>query len=526
MLNWLANLQNYLNNHPNFVIPLIVGAALLALILWIWGPVLLTSWRKYESYRERASDTDRYRRNIGQLLTIPVLVVAALYTLHQIARSAHETAARNSQDRYGAAFQAMASVNVTTRLGGVYALAHLMGGDRQEELCPDGNQRPLASRATDAAPVDATLSPEEQLYRMALQGIAAHAVASSHMPPLASSGDPGQRAWAESVDEAAIGADTRAALTVIARRPCESGSRQIPLDLSHGYFRGASMAYAQLIRSDLRGSDFSSSELYLATFYHASADKARFGGSNLTHASFATASLAGADFGPDENLASPNLPRLPHLRTQLVGAQIVTADARGARFWCAMMSDARLDNSQFDGADFSRAALSRTTFLSARGVGAKFNAACAPKANFSNPVVNGGGTTDFSGADFSEGYFRGARFDGISLRGAIFVRADLAEANFENADLTDADFRGANLTGARFGGANLAGAKLGGALVCDTRGLPESIAAPNCAAQFVPVGAGRFGDACVPPDDTGLGLNQQCPFDSGDAAMTAATTER
>jgi len=56
--------------------------------------------------------------------------------------------------------------------------------------------------------------------------------------------------------------------------------------------------------------------------------------------------------------------------------------------------------------------------------------------------------------------------------------------------------------------------------------LPESIAAPNCAAQFVPVGAGRFGDACVPPDDTGLGLNQQCPFDSGDAAMTAATTER
>ncbi len=59
--------------------------------------------------------------------------------------------------------------------------------------------------------------------------------------------------------------------------------------------------------------------------------------------------------------------------------------------------------------------------------------------------------------------------------------------------------------------------KMGGALVCDVSGLPDTIAPLNCGAQFMPIEAGRYGDACLPPIEAGNGLNQQCPPDPADA---------
>lgn len=516
MMDWLTNAESYVNSHPQAAVALIAIAAILILAVWLWGPVLLTSRRKYDTRKDRVEDADRYRRYIGQVLTVPVLVVAALYTLHEAAQAARESAEKSQQEKYSFGFQTLADGNITTRLGGVYALAQLMGGERQDILCPDGIVRPMSGAGglppRPGAPI---VSIENQLYRVALDGIAAHAVASSHL------GDPARRAQEEAAHEAVIGADTRAALTVIARRGCEPYTKEVPLNLARGYFRGAAMAHAQLIRSDLRGSDLSASELPRVNFFRASLDKADFGGSNLTQASFANASLAGANFGPDENLASPDLPRLPRLRTQLGDAQIVTANAQRTNFQCAMMNDARLDDSQLGGADFRRATLARATLLGAKGVGASFSTVCAPRANFSNPSSLSGRSdtrrSDFSGADFSDGYFRSARFDRIDLKGANFVRADLTGATFENSDLSNADFRGANLTDVKFDGANLVGVKMGGALICGVSGLPDTIAPLNCGAQFMPIEAGRYGDACLPPVEAGNGLNQQCPADSAGA---------
>jgi uncharacterized protein YjbI with pentapeptide repeats len=522
MMNWLAGAETYLGSRPNLTIALIAAAVLLALIVWVVGPVLLTARHKYESRKERIQDSDRYRRNIGQLLIVPILVVAALYTLDQVARAARESAAKSRQEQYSNGFEALASFNISTRLNGVHALAQLMGGSRPDELCPDGNQRPLSAGETAADAASPARSAQDQLYRVALDAIAAHAVVSSHLAPTASDADAGRRAREEALQEATIGADTQAALSVIARRKCEPYLQEVPLNLADGYFRGASMAYAQLVRSDLRGSDLSASELYLANFYQASLDKADFGGSNLTRASFANASLTGADFAPDQNLASPNLPRRPYLRTQLGRAQIVTADAKGADFWCAMLNEARLDDSQLGGADFRHATLSRATLLGAKGVNARFNAACGPRANFSIPGSTRGEArrSDFSGADFSDGFFRSARFDRIDLRGAIFVRADLTGATFENSDLTNADFRGANLTDAKFDGANLTGVKFGGALICDVSGLPDTVAPQNCGGRFLPIEAGRYGDACFPEAEVGIALNQLCPYERSAVGTT------
>jgi uncharacterized protein YjbI with pentapeptide repeats len=522
MMDWLANAESSLNGRPDLAVALAAAAALVALIAWIWGPVLLTSRHKYESRRERVEDTDRYRRNIGQLLVIPVLVVAALYTLLQVSRAARDSVERDRLQQYSGGLQALAADTVPARLAGIQALAQAIGGDRPDALCPDGNQRALSGQGGAGANA-AAFSVDNQLYRVALQGIAAQAVVSSHLglPP---AGDAVRRQQ-EASREAVVGADTQAALTVIARRRCEPYSREVPLNLAGGYFRGVAMAYAQLIGSDLRGTDLSASELYLANFYRATLDKADLGGSNLTRASFANASLVGVNFGPDTNLAAPGLPRLPHLRTQLGGAQIVTANVQGADFRCAMMNDARLDDSQITGADFSRATLARASLLGVRGAGARFSAACAPKANFSKTGIPGrgeAGRSDFSGADFSDGFFRAARFDRIDLRGAVFVRADLTGATFENSDLSNADFRGANLTGVTFAGANLAGVRMGGALICDVSGLPDTVARPNCGAQFLPIEAGRHGDACLPSIEAGDGLTQQCPAGPAGAMMVSA----
>ncbi|WP_343717468.1 pentapeptide repeat-containing protein [Inquilinus sp.] len=522
MMDWLANAENFLSSRPSVAIALVAAAALLALIAWMWGPVLLTSRHKYDSRRERIEDADRYRRNIGQLLIIPLLVAAALYTLLQVSRAARESVEKNEQQQYAGSLQALAGDSVAARLAGIHALAQTVGGDRADPLCPDGNQRPLSSQGAAA---DAAFSIDNRLYRVALQGIAAQAVTSSHLDPIPG-GNAARREQDEASHDAVVGADIQAALAVIARRGCEPYSKEVPLNLARGYFRGVSMAYAQLAGSDLRGTDLSASELYLANFYRAILDKADLGGSNLTRASFANASLAGANFGPDRNLASPNLSRLPHLRTQLGRAQIVTANAQSANFQCAMMNDARLDDSELARADFRRATLARATLLGARGAGARFDAACGPRANFSNPAaIPGKGEvrrSDFSGADFSDGFFRAARFDRIDLRGASFVRADLTGATFENSDLSNADFRGANLTGVKFDGANLVGVKMGGAVVCDVTGLPDTIAPPNCGAQFIPLEAARFGDACVPAAEADESLAQQCPADAEEAVTASA----
>ncbi|MGO4128288.1 pentapeptide repeat-containing protein [Inquilinus sp. YAF38] len=522
MMSWLASAETYLGSRSNLAIALIAAVVLLALIAWVLGPVLLTAPHRYETRKERSEDSDRYRRNIGQLLIVPVLMVAALYTLYQVNRAAREGAANSRQEQYSQGFEALASFNISTRLIGLHALAQLMGGNRPDDLCPDGNQRPLSGAGTgDTASGAPAGSAQDQIYRVALDAIAAHAVVSSHLAPTASDTDAGHRAREEASHEATVGADTQAALSVIARRRCEAYTREVPLNLSDGYFRGTSMAYAQLIRSDLRGSDLSASELYLANFYQSNLDKADFGGSNLTRASFANASLTGADFSPDQNLASPYLPRRPYLRTQLGRAQIVSADVQGADFWCAMLNEARLDDSQLGGADFRHATLSRATLLGAKGAGAKFNAACGPRANFS--IASSGRTegrkSNFSGADFSDGFFRSARFDRIDLRGGIFVRADLTGATFENSDLTNADFRGANLTGAKFDGANLTGVRMGGALICDVSGLPDTIAPQNCAAQFLPIEAGRYGEGCFPETEAGIAQNQQCPYERSTVEM-------
>lgn len=523
MMDWLANAENFLNSRPSVAIALVAAAAFLALIAWMWGPVLLTSRHKYESRRERIEDADRYRRNIGQLLIVPILVAAALYTLLQVSRAAHDSVERSQQQHYAGGLQALAGDTVAARLAGIHALAQTVGGDRPDPLCPDGNQRPLSAQGA-GADADA-FSIDNRLYRVALQGLAAQAVTSSHLDP-APGGNAARREQEEASHDAVVGTDTQAALAVIARRGCEPYAKEVPLNLAHGYFRGVSMAYAQLTGSDLRGTDLSASELYLANFYRAILDKADLGGSNLTRASFANASLAGANFGPDRNLASPNLSRLPHLRTQLGRAQIVTANAQSANFQCAMMNEARLDDSELVGADFRRATLARATLLGARGAGARFDAACGPRANFSNPAsIPGKGEarrSDFSGADFSDGFFRAARFDRIDLRGASFVRADLTGATFENSDLSNADFRGANITGAKFDGANLVGVKMGGAVVCDVSGLPDTIAPLNCGAQFIPLEAARFGDACVPAAEAGDSLAQQCPADAEEAVTASA----
>ncbi len=144
MMDWLTNAENYVNGHPQAAIALIAVVAILILAAWLWGPVLLTSRRKYETRKDRVEDTDRYRRYIGQVLTVPVLVVAALYTLHEAAQAARESAEKSQQEKYSFGFQTLADGNITTRLGGVYALAQLMGGERQDILCPDGIVRPLS----------------------------------------------------------------------------------------------------------------------------------------------------------------------------------------------------------------------------------------------------------------------------------------------------------------------------------------------------------------------------------------------
>lgn len=188
------------------------------------------------------------------------------------------------------------------------------------------------------------------------------------------------------------------------------------------------------------------------------------GGLDLADLDFKGADLSGCNlFGADltaSNLEGANLARSILDRATLVRARLSNANLEDASIRRpSVYSDMRLDpadlpvfgnanlaratlTARLDGADFTGATLSGTTFV------------LRQERDLGGPPTSGLARCNFTGAAMV-----GINLRGLSLTRSVFRDANLSGADLRDADLSYADLRGAVLSGAKLDGAMLDGAK-------------------------------------------------------------------
>ena len=197
-------------------------------------------------------------------------------------------------------------------------------------------------------------------------------------------------------------------LNILSRKK-ENPFKEIRLDLSSAYLRGANLIEAQLQGADLR-----------------------------------SAQLEGAD---------------------LRGAQL-----QGAYLWLTRLQEAILSKAQLEGAYLREAQLQRVNLWSAKLQGAYLWLAQLQEAHLYNVQLQGAhlDRAQLQGADLIRAQLQGANLDraqlqGVDLKLAQLQRANLSKAQLQGADLSGAQLEGANLSKAQLQGAYLFGAQFQGA---------------------------------------------------------------
>lgn len=320
-----------------------------------------------------------------------VLATGAAFT----ARTFYLTRRGQYTDRYNKAITQLASDKLTERLGGIYALEHLMlESEREHNTVGEvlaafirESTRPKPSSPPSIGPVGAEQTSSSN--------------ADSPGPPT----------------------DVQAALTVLGRRPSRPEPNPIDLtntDLTKANLAGANLAGANLTGTNLAGADLTGTDL---------------AGANLAGADLTGADLADAD---------------------LAGATLIRADLRDANLSGANLSSANLSSARLRGANLSSANLRDANLRVAYLRVAYLRDAHLRGANLSGAHLNG---ADLRDAHLIRADLRGARLLSADLRGADLRGANLSSAHLSRADLSGADLSSAYLSGAYLSGAYLSEAK-------------------------------------------------------------------
>jgi uncharacterized protein YjbI with pentapeptide repeats len=243
--------------------------------------------------------------------------------------------------------------------------------------------------------------------------------------------------------------------------------------------------------AQLRGADFSNSDLTAATFPRARLSGAKFVGANLTDVKMRLAGLSSLlppaeeitycepaatsacdDLDPSTNCAA-NMDGVTGVRLDLRGAQMAGVSLRSAN-----LSDALIEGVEAYGADFGR----NTSNVSTRLDGTQFDGSGLRCANFDHAA---GTSTDFTKARMNYAYLGNA-----ALPRAILTETQLAPANLGNANLSDAFLAGsadgslsaANLDNAYMFNAVLDGAVLSGATLSNVSWYSYASCTGSCAS--------------------------------------------
>jgi uncharacterized protein YjbI with pentapeptide repeats len=392
------------------LVGLIVVLGLLALLL---GPI--TAWVAGPHVKQlHGKDLPDAVNAVRQTLLATAAGLAAVVGLGFTARTFYLSRRGQVTDRYAKAVALLASDKMAERVGGVYALEHVM---RESAVDHDPVVNLLAAFVRERAPVPA-VQP-------------------------AAVGPVGGRT-AEQKDLERPPTDVQTALTVLARRP-DRIERQ-PLDLSRTH-----LGLAELIGVTLTGADLTGANLTRADLTEAHLAVARLTRAHLTRADLTGADLTGA------HLAFAHLGGARLTRANLTGANLTRADLTEAHLTGADLTEAHLPGAALAGAYLIGADLAGATLTRADLTEADLTEARLTRARLTRADLTGANLTR---ADLTRAHLAGANLTGAYLAGAYLAGADLAGADLAGADLAGAVVNATQLTVAVLDGSTTVDAPL------------------------------------------------------------------
>jgi uncharacterized protein YjbI with pentapeptide repeats len=254
-------------------------------------------------------------------------------------------------ERFTRAIDHLASDNLMTRLGGIYALERI-ARDSDRDHWPV--MEILTAYVREQAPASKTEEEEE--------------------------GEPDQvlilgRAWYQPVESRVPPVDIQAAITVIGRRePVKFQFELGRIDLHSTDLRGADLQHAFLQKANLTKADLRSADLREAQLHEALLDQADLRGVRLENALLQKANLGTADLRSatltgaqlqQALLAGALLQGASLRKAQLQQALIPEADLRGANLEGANLDGAYFEGTDLDGVNIQGASLAETDFVDA-----------------------------------------------------------------------------------------------------------------------------------------------------------------
>ena len=310
-----------------------VVAGLVGVVLLLLGPVAwLVAGSTVRGIPDLKSRADAINTVRGSLLTAAAGIIAGA-ALYFTARNYYLARRGQVTDRYTTAIALLASDKAAERIGGIYALEHVL---RESPVDHGTVVDVLAAYIRDRAPAQHQPPPDRAAQQLAAGPAASPATA-----------DPAE-------ERRSPAADVQAALTVLGRRPDRPEATPLDLrdtDLQGAELRRARFAHALLTRSQLDGADLNEAQLQAARLDGAQLHGATLHGAQLQDATLREARLQGA------TLYGAQLQRATLYGAQLQGATLSGAQLQGAYLHGAQLQLARLEGAQLQGATLEGAQL-------------------------------------------------------------------------------------------------------------------------------------------------------------------------
>jgi len=318
------------------MLALLIAVGVIGFLILLLGPI--AEWATLGASHLAGKAKSDAVNSTRQILLATAGGTAILIGLGFTARTYYLSRRGQFTDRYAKAIAQLASDKLTERLGGVYALEHLM-------------RESPADHSTVVA-VLAAFVREKAYFDPSVTDLSTLAAQQPEPKP---------------------STDIQAALTVLARRPVRPEPDR--LDLSGTDLRGADLRWARLERASLEGawlhyanlSSANLKEAFLrgAQFQHAWLVGTELGDADLIDAHLETANLGGAQ------LRNANLSRAQLQKAHLRNANLQYAFLPGASLTDAYLVDAQLQYAHLAGYRISGSRQYEIDRLSPRGKGAR-----------------------------------------------------------------------------------------------------------------------------------------------------------